>query len=255
MRILFFLFVFGWALPAAAQFDGYTKIDGRYLPYTISDCGDTLLIANLDDVTYTEPRMFDNEADRRLYRKYKRYALKVYPYALEAIQLYKELDVATQDYAPRHRQKYTNALHRELKDDFAKKLKKLTKTQGMILMKMIERELDTAVYYVIKDLKSGFTATYWSTLASFYGHKLRDGYVVGEDPILDMVLDDLDVSYEVPETFVSHFKEGEPFRVKKKWKRRKKRNKVRRLVNEFLGGAEEELEEEFDGEFIAEPDE
>jgi hypothetical protein len=47
-------------------------------------------------------------------------------------------------------------------------------------------------------LRNGVTASYWSTLGKLYGHDIRQGYVIGEDNILDAVLDDFDVSYDMP---------------------------------------------------------
>jgi hypothetical protein len=69
----------------------------------------------------------------------------------------------------------------------------------MILIKMIERELDTPVYFLIKDLRNGLTATYWSTMGSLFGHDLKEGYHEGQDSILDAVLQDMDISYDVPD--------------------------------------------------------
>ena len=252
MRGIFF--VFGFSVLVLTIGNGqqvrYTTVNGQYYPYPVSDCGDTLIIANLDDVSITEPRLFDNEADRALYRRYKRYALKVYPYAVEAVKLFRELEVATQDYANKHRKRYIKALHKELKTEFTDQLKKLTKTQGMILMKMIERELDQNTYDLVKDLKGGFTATYWSTIASMYGHQLKEGYIEGKDPILDMVLSDLDVSYQVPLSFRSHFEGGnQPFKVKKRWERKAEQNKVDRLVEDFLDD-QAELPVEFEEDLL-----
>ena len=85
----------------------------------------------------------------------------------------------------------------ELKKEFADPLKKLTKTQGMILMKMIEKELDKSMHRIIRELRGGLNATYWSTAAGMFGHKLRKGYEPGLDPVLDAVLNDLDTSYKI----------------------------------------------------------
>ena len=73
----------------------------------------------------------------------------------------------------------------------------MTKTQGKILIEMIERELNTPFHSLVKDLRGGITAGYWQTLGKFYGYDLKEGYIPGEDPILDAVLKDFDISYTV----------------------------------------------------------
>jgi len=176
---------------------GYTRVGERYFPYTVDECGDTLILASLDDVTVSTPRSFNSDEEYRRFRRYRRYALKVYPYAVEAIRIFRELENETEDMKKRDRKKHVRQLQKELKEKFSDPLKDLTKTQGMLLFKMIENELDTPMYFLIKELRSGLTATYWGFVGSLYGHNLKEGYIEGQDPVLDAVLNDLDVSYEV----------------------------------------------------------
>ncbi|MEN0006181.1 MAG: DUF4294 domain-containing protein, partial [Bacteroidota bacterium] len=75
--------------------EGYVTIDGQRLPYMIDDCGDTLIVASLNTFSVSIPREFENPEDYKLYRKYKRYAVKVYPYAVEAIRIFREVEYAT----------------------------------------------------------------------------------------------------------------------------------------------------------------
>lgn len=180
---------------AVAQ-DGYTKVNGQYFPYTIDDCGDTLILASLEGVSVSSLRTFESDEEYKRYRRYRMYAIKVYPYAREAIRIFRETEYVTNNMRNKERRKYIKQLQREMKDEFADPLKNLSKTQGKILIKMIERELDTPLYFLIKDLRNGLTATYWSTLGKLFGHELKDGYLRGEDKILDAVLDDFNVSYE-----------------------------------------------------------
>ncbi len=179
------------------QEDGYSLVNGKYFPYTVDECGDTLILASLGGVSISAPRTFANAEDQKRYRRYRRYALKVYPYAVEAIKIFREMEDITNDMKRKDRKKHIRRLHKELKKEFADPLKKLTKTQGMILMKMIEKELDKSMHRLIRELRGGLNATYWSTAAGMFGHKLRKGYEPGLDPVLDAVLNDLDTSYKI----------------------------------------------------------
>jgi len=176
----------------------YTKVNNEYFHYMIDSCGDTLIVANLDDISITSPRVFDNDADYLRYRRYRQYAVKVYPYAVQAIRIFRETEYAINNLPNRESKRYIRRLQRELKDEFADPLKNLSKTQGLILIKMIERELDTPMYSLVKDLRGGITATYWNAMGKLFGHDIKEGYIEGEDKILDAVLDDFNVSYDVP---------------------------------------------------------
>lgn len=194
--LFFFLLFLAFGLQAQS---GVTVLNGQAYRYMVDDCGDTLILATLDEMSVSSLRTFESEEDYKRYRRYRAYAIKVYPYARQAIRIFRETEYVTTHMRKKERKRYIRRLQRELKDEFADPLKNLSKTQGMILFKMIERELDTPLYFLLKDLRGGLTATYWSTIGGLYGHKLRDGYIRGEDPILDAVLDDFDVSYDLPE--------------------------------------------------------
>ncbi len=174
---------------------GTLEIDGKYYPYTFDDCGDTLILATFADIPVTSLAIFNSKEDRRRYDKYREYAAKVYPYAAEAIRVFRKMEEDTEGLKNRKKKKYIRQLKKDLKDKFSDPLKSLTKIQGKILIKMIERELDTPLYHLIKDLRGGLNATYWNFIGSLYGHKLKEGYLEGEDPILDAVLDDMNLIY------------------------------------------------------------
>lgn len=178
---------------------GYTKVNGKYYPYVVDDCGDTLIVAELRDVAVTSPTAFESEDEYKLYRRYRIYAQRAYPYAQDAIRIFRETEYMTQNMSKRERKKYNRKLQKELKEKFEEPLKKMSKTQGKVLIAMIEKELDMPIYDLIKDLRGGVTARYWATLGGLYGHKLKQQYTVGEDRILDMVLDDFDLTYTVEE--------------------------------------------------------
>lgn len=196
--LLFTIFSFVSLGLMAQDEKGTVTINGQTMPYMLDECGDTLILATLDDVSVSTPREFDNFEDFKRYRKYRRYAIKVYPYAIDAIKMFREVEYANENMSRKEERKHNRKLQKQLKDEFSDPLKKLTRTQGMILIKMIERELDTPMFELIKGLRNGTTARYWNTLGKLYGHDLKEGYQEGQDVILDAVLQDLDVSYEMP---------------------------------------------------------
>lgn len=160
----------------------------------VTEGNDTLYISSLESISVTAPRIFESQEEYRRYLLYRRYAAKVYPYAIKAIKIHNDVLTETEEMKKRRRKKHTRKVHKELKEEFMDPLKKLTKTQGKILVKMIERELDIPMYLVIKRLRGGTTASYWNTMSRLYGYKLRDKYNPGEDIILDSVLEDFDIS-------------------------------------------------------------
>ena len=174
-----------------------TNIDGHIMTAMITETGDTLIMATLEDISITSLRTFKDEADYRKYMKFKRYAAIVYPYAKEAIRIFRETEHVTQTMSRRKRKKHIKKLQEELKTDFEAPLSKLTKLQGKILMKMIEKELDKNMFDLIRGVRGRLSAVYWHNASKLYSYDLKEGYNEGTYDILDAVLQDFDVSYRI----------------------------------------------------------
>ncbi len=198
MRHLIFLFIFLFSTSTVFSQERREKIklDGEIVTVLITET-DTILIADLDEMSVSSPRQFESKDDYRLYLKYRRYANKVYPYAKQSIRIFREVEEATQNMKPKKRKKHIKKLQKEYKEEFKGTLKNLSKTQGRVLITMIERELDTPFYDLLKGLRGGFVAGYWNQLGKLNGYRLKEGYIVGKEPILDAVLQDFDISHEL----------------------------------------------------------
>ncbi|NNE27766.1 MAG: DUF4294 domain-containing protein [Saprospiraceae bacterium] len=174
-----------------------TRINGRLMTAMITETGDTLIMERLDDISITSLRTFKNAEDYRKYMKFRRYAAIVYPYAKEAIKIFRETEYVTANMKKRKRRKHIKKLQEDLKVQFDEPLRKLTKLQGKILIKMIERELDKPMYDLIVMLRGRFTAFYWHNASKLYSYDLKEGYQEGKYEILDAVLKDFDISYRI----------------------------------------------------------
>lgn len=189
--LLFILFIgTGITLQAQNQRIDTVYFGGKKMIRIITERGDTAYVDQLSEVTVSSKQQFASKEEYDLYMRYRRYAAIVYPYALEAMRIYDESKESTRGMTNRERKKFMKELEKQLEDQFEEPLKKLTRTQGMILTKMIEKELDTPFYDVIKEIKGGWSAFYYNTTGRFYGYHLKEGYVRGDNKILDMVLDD-----------------------------------------------------------------
>ena len=125
--------------------------------------GDTLYLDQLDEVTISSRKQFNSKDEYDLYMRYRRYAAIVYPYAMEAMRIYHDSQEMTKGMSRRERKRYMRQLENELENQFEEPLKKLTRIQGMILVKMIEKEMGMPFYDVIREIKGGWTAFYYNT--------------------------------------------------------------------------------------------
>jgi len=154
--------------------------------------GDTFYLSTLRTIKIAGPRTYKDRSERDLLARYRRYAAHVYPYAVQAIGLYEEVEASKENQSRRAHRRFVRSQKKIMKEDFEDKLKSLYKTEGMILIKMIERQTNESCYEIIKETRGGLVATYWQNLAKIWGFDLKEGYRLGADPLLDEVLLDYD---------------------------------------------------------------
>lgn len=132
---------------------------------------------DLDEVLILGRLKFDSPADRHRYLILKRKTLKVYPYAKLASERLVELNSRLdQIKSRRDRKRYTKIVQNYIEDQFAAELKKLTHTEGQILVKLIHRQTGITAFDLVKDLKSGWRAFWYNTTASFFDISLKEEF-------------------------------------------------------------------------------
>jgi hypothetical protein len=198
LRLFFLLFWLGATLLSAQQpnADTLSTPSGAWARLEVVN-GDSTFVMALRLFKVAARREFKDFAEQRQYYLYMRAARKVYPYALQAINLYEEIRAETEDMNKRQRRRYIRKENKELKDDFKDQMKNLSRTEGKVLLKMIEKEVEKPFYDVIRETRGGMTAGYWHNLGKIWGYDLKEGYQPGADKLLDEIF--LDYDFGQPE--------------------------------------------------------
>lgn len=115
-----------------------------------------------------------------------------YPYAITASRVLK--DVGSElDAIPnkKKRKAYLAGKEKELKEQFGNKLEDLSVYQGKVLMKLIHRETGENCYEIIKELKGGFNARVYQTVAFFFGGNLKSEFNTQDDKDIEMIVQEI----------------------------------------------------------------
>ncbi len=152
--------------------------------------GDTIPMFELQPIPVFSPRTFKNERERKRYGRLERYVVKVYPYAEVAGEMLKDFDDTLKQIKTENRRKrYLKKVEGQLKEEFSGELKRLTIMQGIILIKLIDRETGTTSYDLIKQLRGSFSAFMWQSLARLFGSNLKLEYdPLGEDQMIEEIV-------------------------------------------------------------------
>jgi len=151
---------------------------------------DTIPFIELKPVTIYGLPVFKNKKDQRQWEKLVRNVKKVYPYARLAgikFQEYEYLILTSR--SDKERKNYINRLEKELTNQYADELEKLTFTQGKILFKLIDRETGNSSYELVKELKGKFMAFFWHSFARIFGYNLKEKYdPYGKDANIEQIV-------------------------------------------------------------------
>jgi hypothetical protein len=151
--------------------------------------GDTVACMWLADFIKYSPITFRSTKDRTAYDKLIRDVKKTLPYAKEIAgiitETYEYMETLPNDKA---RQKHLNRMEKYLMDAYTPKMKKLTRSQGQLLMKLVDRETNSSSYYIIDAFMGSFKAWTYNVFAGLFGNSLKTRYnPYGEDRVTERV--------------------------------------------------------------------
>lgn len=156
--------------------------------------GDSIMRSSIDlDEVYVFSKLkFPTYKDKLRYYILRRKTIKVYPYAKLAAERLSELnDSLSNIRKKRKRKKYTKEVQKYIEGEFSDELKKLTRTEGQILIKLIYRQTGKTTFALVKELRSGWRAFWYSTTAKMFKISLKEEYnpnVVQEDYMIEDIL-------------------------------------------------------------------
>ena len=181
-------------MKSSAQVDTLSRIQDGASPLVgqLVIEGDTIPWTVLDGVLFVpKPTLNDFQARRNYYLLTKK-VRRVYPFVREAALRMDSVNMALEDIKKRRqRRKFVKQYQKYLQEKFEPELRKLTRSEGQILSKLIYRETGLPVYDIIKTYRNGFSARFWSMTAWWYDIDLKRPYDPesdAEDQIIENIL-------------------------------------------------------------------
>lgn len=134
--------------------------------------------------------VFSRPVDLRRYRRLVDAVKKVYPIAKIARAKMATMEEELTRLPTKKAQKeYIKQVYHEIKDEYTPVLKRMTRTQGRVLLKLIDRETEYTAYEVLKEFRGGFVAGFWQGISKIFGQDLKSQYDKdGEDKMIEQIV-------------------------------------------------------------------
>lgn len=187
LRTIFLLLMLSTLLPteSSAQARRQRVYGAQSARWEVNAQGDSTL-----HITVMTVPIYKRNRDMKRYQRMVVAVKKVYPLAIDAARRLEDLNERLAEFERRKDRKgYTKALEDALKEELTPLLWKMTRYEGVILLKLLDRETKHTAFNIVKNIRSGFTANFYQILARMFGNNLKLEYdPKGEDAMLEQIV-------------------------------------------------------------------
>lgn len=203
---------FGWSISFFSAAQTEPIYDTIYSTYSTAvwkiTATDTFAVATLAPVEINSTC-----TNRRRKKSYDALAIKVakvYPYAKAAgdvMHHYEDMCKMVQD--EKAQKQLLNQAESEMKAQFEKDLRSMTISEGVLLIKLIDRQTGSTSYSLVQELKGKMSAFMWQGVARVFGHNLKSEYdPTGDDFMVENIVQQIEdgtipVKYRTVDAFSS----------------------------------------------------
>ena len=183
---IFLLLIVVLAMPAevSAQKRKNKRAEKTVAEWRRDSNGEEYLYIRVKQIT-----VYGSRRDLKNYERMVRAVKKVYPLAKEASRRMESITVDLEELKRRDRKAYTSEMEEALKRELTPMLWKMTRYEGVILLKLLDRETEHTAFSIIKLYRSGFVAGFYQALARLFGNNLKLEYdPEGEDCMLEQIV-------------------------------------------------------------------
>ncbi|MBQ9177499.1 MAG: DUF4294 domain-containing protein [Prevotella sp.] len=190
-RILLYLALATLTLTASAQSNGKKKTNPEDRTVNMDDPtfvptvkvgkvlynGDSIQYMKMNNVYVFPQPEFKNEKQRKEYNRLVANVKKVLPIAKEAnaiiIETYQILEKLPNKKA---KDEHMKLVEKSITTEYKPRMKKLTYSQGKLLIKLIYRECNSSTYDLIQAFMGPIRAGFWQAFAWAFGASLKKAY-------------------------------------------------------------------------------
>lgn len=159
----------GVARIRVTAYEGYTRFVDAY--------GDTCRMTYIKNITVYPPMKFKNKKEEEFYWRTVRDVKKTLPYAKLAFSTLCETYEYIQTIPDKkQREKHLKTLEKDIFNQYKPVVKKMTKGQGKVMLKLINRETDQTSFNIVKAFLGSFRAGFWQTFGRFFGINMKAGF-------------------------------------------------------------------------------
>lgn len=148
----------------------------EHVSYALVVEGDTLPYYKLHDIHITASSSLLTPKEIKKNQKLIRNVKAMLPYAKLAKTELDKLEREASQLSPKKRKALIKATEKEMLDRYTDELKNFTFSQGLVLLKLVDRETSKTSYVIVNELRGKLRAGFYQTFARLFGYNLKTHY-------------------------------------------------------------------------------
>lgn len=176
-RKAIYIIIVSFVMLVANRAEAQHRIKGRLIcRAVVSENNDTLPTIDLKEVTIIASRNLLTSDEIRRNKRLIRNIKIVLPYAKLAKNKLYDLNNRMLTMSEKERKEFMKIAEKEIEQEYGEQLKKMTFSQGNLLIKLVDRETGSSSYALVKELRGSFRAFFYQTFAKVFGYDLKAEY-------------------------------------------------------------------------------
>ena len=163
--------------------------EGYRFPASVEN-GDTIPVITLSNYNVVARRTWKSRVQFNQFKRLEKKVVKVYPFAHLAAKKLETYAIQLNNVkSEKEKKKFYKRIEREIKQEYEGELRKLTVSEGRILIKLLDRETGNTSFSLVTELRGKFSAFVWQGFARVFGHNLKSQYdPEGEDREIEFIV-------------------------------------------------------------------
>jgi hypothetical protein len=137
---------------------------------------DTIASMTLNNIYIIGFKAGTSRREKARKTKLIRNILKVYPYARSAAEKLQEYDNLLSGLPEKKQKELMKQAEKDLRKQYTSELESMTFSQGIILLKLVDRETGKTTYKIVDELRGSFRAFFYQSIARLFNYNLKDNY-------------------------------------------------------------------------------
>ncbi len=149
----------------------------------------------MEEIVVLKEYTFKNEREKKKYQKLLQDVRRVYPLLQIIKSEYRRINIEMELYDDEEQKRFLKWYEEYAKENYMPMLGALTLSQGHLLLKLNDRELDKTPYQLIKTYRNGFRAMLWQGLSFLFLANLNTHYNPNKNPMLEHIITKVESEY------------------------------------------------------------